>query len=347
VTARVLSERELNRALLARQLLLEPSTMSLPRAIERVGGLQTQYSPSGYIGLRTRLDSFRRDDLTRALDRRIVVQAWMMRSTIHMASRRDFWLFSAAVREARRRVWARGFRRSGREAAAAADRVARILADGPRRRAEIVRELGLDNAIWYGAMLWVDLVRVPPSGTWESPRADLFALASDWLGEPPPATEEEGTQHLVRRYLGAFGPAARADIASFTGLPAAAVAPALERITVRRFVAVDGTELVDLPRAPLPDPDTPAPVRLLPVWDANLLTHARRTQILPERHRARVFNTKTPHSFNTFLVDGQVGGTWRSDAGRIVFDAFERLSKATWSDLRREGERLASLWDEG
>ena len=111
----------------------------------------------------------------------------------------------------------------------------------------------------------------------------------------------------------------------------ARVRAALERMQLRRFRDENGRELVDLPRAPLPDPDTPAPPRFLPVWDATLLVHARRTQILPEEHRAKVFNVKTPNSVNTFLVDGQVAGTWRYDRDRIRIEAFGRIRE------RREG----------
>ncbi|MGH2641933.1 MAG: winged helix DNA-binding domain-containing protein [Actinomycetota bacterium] len=341
---RTLSTRALNRALLARQHLLERATTSVPKAIERVGGLQTQYAPAGYIALRTRREGFRRDDLTRALHRKAVVQAWMMRTTIHMASRSDYWLFSAAVREPRREVWIKGFRRSASEAAAAAGKTEQFLADGPKRRAEIVSTLGFDNPIWNGVGLWLDLVRVPPFGTWEQPRADLYGLASDWLGEPPAVTEEQGTEHLVRRYLAAFGPASRADAVRFTGISARALTAAFERIPLRRFRDEDGKELLDLPRAPLPDPETPAPIRFLPAWDATLLTHARRTQILPERYRPRVFNTKAPHSIHTFLVDGQVAGSWRHERGRIVTEPFERLSSRTRRALDDEAAHVAELF---
>jgi hypothetical protein len=207
-----------------------------------------------------------------------------------------------------------------------------------------VRALGLDTAIWYGASLWVDLVRVPPSGTWESPRADRYAVASDWLGDPPDLTEEGGIDHLVRRYLAAFGPASRADVASFTGLSPATVASALDRVATRTFVDEGGGELVDVPRAPLPHPDTPAPVRFLGVFDATLLTQARRTQILPERYRGRIFNTKTPHSFPTFLVDGRVAGTWRFDVDRIEIEPFERLTPMTLRAVRDEADRLRELF---
>jgi hypothetical protein len=341
---RTLTERELNRALLARQLLLERGKGPIPRTLERLCGLQTQHAPAGYIGLWSRLEDFRREDLTAAIERRTVVQAWMMRSTIHMASKADFWRFSAAVRKARRVTWQRGFKRDEREARAAAGKVRRLLADGPRKRSEIVRALGLDTAIWYGASLWVDLVRVPPSGTWESPRADRYAVASGWLGDPPDVTEEEGFDHLVHRYLAAFGPASRADVASFTGLPLPTVVSALGRVATRPFLDEGGGELVDVPRAPLPDADTPAPVRFLGVFDATLLTQARRTQILPERYRGRIFSTKTPQSFHTFLVDGRVAGTWRFDGDRIEIEPFEPIGRSPLREVRDEADRLRELF---
>lgn len=313
-------------------------------AIERVGGLQTQYAPAGYIALRSRLGGFERDDLTRALERKTIVQAWMMRSTIHMATPRDFWLFTAAIRDARRRLFLRAWRGTAREFSGPARKVERLLADGPKRRSELVSSLGLDTRTWYGVMLWLDLVRVPPFGTWERPRADLFALASDWLGDPPSTTRDEAVEHLVTRYLAAFGPASRADVASFTGLSPGEVSSAVDRLAVRRFADEQGGELVDVPRGPLPDPETPAPVRFLPAWDATLLIQARRTQILPEHHRGRVFSTKNPHSIHTFLVDGRVAGGWRHDRGRIVLEPFERRSKATRAAVDEEAEHMAGLF---
>ena len=127
------------------------------------------------------------------------------------------------------------------------------------------------------------------------------------------------------------------------GLNVATIRPALDRLSLRRFRDELGKELVDLPRAPLPDPETPAPVRFLPVWDATLLVHARRTGILPEQHRARIFNVKNPQSVNTFLVDGQVAGTWRHEQGRIELEPFGRLSKQARAELNEEAERLAAF----
>jgi hypothetical protein len=186
------------------------------------------------------------------------------------------------------------------------------------------------------------MVRVPPSGTWERRRADLYGLADDWL-EPSSPTESEGQEHLVRRYLGGFGPAPLRDLADWAGLPVTTLRPVVERLELRRFRDEQGAELFDLPRAPLPDPDTPAPVRFLPTWDATLLAQARRTQILPERYRPRVFNTKTPHSLGTFLVDGAVAGTWRYEKGRVLLDPFDRIPRVSQSELEEEAERLAEF----
>ena len=342
---RTLSERELNRALLARQLLLGRAKSPLPKALERIGGIQAQYAPSMYVGLWTRLEGFERDDLTRALERRSVVQGTLMRTTIHLVSARDYWPFAAAVREARRELWAKTGRDRPKPAqvAAAAKRLRRALAKGPLSRAEIDELLGKPGPqMINGVGLWLDLVRVPPSGTWERRRADVYGAAERWLdGQRPSA--REGTELLVRRYLGGFGPGAKKEIADWAGLPPAAVERALAGLRLRRFRAEDGEELFDLPRAPLPDPDMPAPVRFLPVWDATLLVHARRTGILPEERRPRVFNVRTPHSVNTFLVDGKVAGTWSYEKGRLKTEPFGRLSRAVRSELREEGDRLAEL----
>jgi Winged helix DNA-binding domain len=341
---RTLTERDLNRALLARQLLLERSTSPIPRAIERIGGMQAQYAPSSYVGLWSRLEGFERDDLTRALDRRSVIQGTLMRVTIHLVSARDYWPMTEAIRSARRAWWLGATRRRAveRDVAEAAERARGLLADGPRRREELVKELGVDGTTWNGVGMWLDLVRVPPSGTWDRRSADLYALAEDWLG-PSEAMPERGLELLLRRYLGAFGPASRKDIANWSGLPLAAISPALEGLRLRRFRDRDGVELLDLPRAPLPDPATPSPVRFLPTWDATLLAHARRTQILPERYRPRIFHTKTPHSVPSFLVDGRVAGTWRFERDAVTITPFEPLSRRIRRELDEEGERLAAF----
>ena len=348
MTERVLTTRQLNRALLARQLLLERAPLSLTDATDQIGGLQTQYAPSGYIGLWSRLAGFRRDDLTRALEERRAVQGTLMRVTIHTVSAADYWPIVAAIREGRRSWWLSVSRRQpGRTSnmEAVAEALREELAEGPLRVTELSARLvarGFPADAMQGAGLWVDLVRVPPSGTWDRRRADLYGLADSWL-PPTDVSEEDGLEHLVHRYLGAFGPAPLGDLASWAGLNVATLRSAVGNVVGRRFRDERGTELLDLSDAPLPDPDTPAPVRFLPTWDAALLVHCRRTQIVPERHRSRIFNTKTPHSVPTFLVDGQVAGTWRYDDGRIDLAPFGRLAAADRDELEQEAERLAAF----
>ena len=339
---RVLTERELNRALLARQLLLERAKTPLPRALERIGGIQAQYAPSMYIGLWSRLEGFERDQLTRALKRKTVVQGTLMRTTIHLVSKRDYWPFTVGIRRRRREHWVRAHKADRKKIEAAARKAKPHLAKEPLSQSELDALLQADAATRNGVGLFLDLIRVPPSGTWERRRADIYALAEEWVG-PENTTEKEGIELLVRRYLTGFGPARPDDIAGWAGVSKPDVAAALEAIDLRRFEDEQGKELVDLPRLPLPDEDTPAPVRFLPVWDATLLAHARRTQVLPERYRSRVFNARTPHSVNTFLVDGQVAGTWRFEKGRVKTQPFGRLPKAARAELDEEAERLAAF----
>jgi hypothetical protein len=340
---RTLGRRELNRALLARQLLLERSDAPLPGALERLCGIQAQYAPSMYFGLWSRLRDFAPAELTRALEEREVVQGTLMRVTIHLVSPRDYWPLAAAVRDARRQLWQRAWKEPDAEAMAEAARTLRAaLADGPLPRKEVEALIG--KPATRGIHLWLDLVRVPPSGTWERRRADLFGLAE--AAVPGAAPEPDvAMDHLVRRYLAAFGPASRKDVQSFTGLSLTALRPVLERVATERFLDEDGGELLDVPGAPLPDPDTPAPPRLLPTWDATLLVHARRTGLLPERFRPLIFHTSKPQSTPTFLLDGEVAGTWKLD-GKAGFMAepFERVPASAMREVRAEGERLAAAF---
>jgi hypothetical protein len=338
-----LNQGQLNRALLARQLLLERSKLSIPRALEQVGGLQTQYAPTAYVGFWSRLGGFRRDDLTRALQRKSVVQGTLLRVTIHMVSRRDYWPFAVAIRQGRQTWWLRFHKDiTSKQMQAAAQRLRKELAGGTCHRDEIVGLVG-DAARANGVGLWLDLVRVPPSGTWERRRADLFAAAEDWIG-PPQIETAPALEHVVKRYLGGFGPARVAEIAEWAGLAVTQVKETVARLRLRTFRDEQGKELVDLPRAPLPPADAPAPPRFLGVWEAPLLVHARATQILPEPYRPLVFNTKTPHSVNTFLVDGAVAGTWRVERNReqasLTLAPFEGLARGAREPLLEEARGL-------
>ena len=342
---RVLTAAELNRTMLGRQLLLERSSQRLVPALERIGGLQTQYAPAGYIGLWSRLRDFKRDALTRALEQRRVLQATLMRATIHMVSAADYVVMTAGVRRCRREWWVRASRHQGIDMDAVAKKVRGLLADGPMRQPDLVKALEPDGGrmAWSGAGMWVDMVRVPPSGTWERRRADLYGLADDWLGEQARVAEADGIERLVTAYLSGFGPAPIGDIANWAGLPVTPVKAVVERLELRRFRDEKGGELLDLPRLKIEDGDTPAPVRFLPVWDATLLVHARRTQILPEEYRPRIFNTKTPHSVNTLLVDGHVAGTWRYDDSHVAVEPYEKLPAKVRKEVDDEAERLAAF----
>jgi hypothetical protein len=222
---------------------------------------------------------------------------------------------------------------------AASEQLREALADGPRT----VKELGDLATGFIGTLgLWVDLVRVPPSGTWERRRADRLALAEQWVG-PVDATEDEGLAHLVRAYLQAFGPARWADVASWAGIPVTVIRRGEAALELVHYRDESGRDLIDLPDGLLPDPDMAVPARFLPHWDANLLVHARRTGILPEAHRPRVFSTKNPFSVGTYLVDGVVVGGWSFKDGRIVLDPYDRLSAMDARAVEHEREALEAF----
>jgi Winged helix DNA-binding domain len=337
---RVLTQLELNRTLLERQLLLERAETSIEAVVEQVGGLQTQYAPSGYVGLWTRLAGFQRDDLTRALEDRSAIQATLMRTTIHLVSRREYWRYAMGVREARRE-WAERTNQipPERKLNSTADELRAALADGPRT----VKELGDIAKGFIGTLgYWVDLVRVPPSGTWERRRADRLALAETWVG-PNDATEEEGLEHLVRAYLRAFGPAPWKDIAQWAGISVVDAKRGAANLALVPYRFELGGTLHDLEDAAIADPGAKTSVRFLPHWDANLLVHARRTRLLPEAHRSRVFSIKNPFSVGTYLVDGRVVGGWSLVDKRIVLDPYEPLGAADSGAVEREREALEAF----
>ena len=308
--------------------------------MEQVGGLQTQYAPSGYIGLWTRVADFRREDLTRALEDRSLIQASLMRTTIHVVSRREFWLYAMGIRRARQAWAARtNVLPPERQLQAGSERLREALRAGPRT----VKELADVAGGFLGTLgLWVDLVRVPPSGTWERRRADRLALAEDWVG-PNDATEEAGLEHIVRAYLRAFGPAPWKDIAGWAGISATDAKRGGEHLDLVPYRTEAGGALVDLPDMSLPAGDEPTPVRFLPHWDANLLVHARRSGLVPEAYRPRIFSTKNPFSVGTYLVDGRVAGAWSLVDRRVVLDPFEELAPGARRAVERERAALEAF----
>ena len=281
---------------------------------------------------------------------RTAIQGTLMRSTIHTVSAADYPILLAGVRSGRREWWRRVVRHEveGLDMEVVVDLLRERLKRGPAPASELKALLASSGApaiAWSGAGLWLEMVRVPPSGTWERRRADLYGLAAEWV-RMPAVTESKGMEHLVRRYLGGFGPAPLADIASWAGLPPSKLAPVVERLRLRRFRDEDGRLLLDLPKAPLPDAGTRAPVRFLQTFEALLMIHARRTQVMPENFRPIVFNTKTPHSMPVFLIDGAVAGTWGYEGGRVSLQPFEPIPRAAKRELDEEAKALAAFHED-
>jgi hypothetical protein len=345
VTApRALSTRELNRALLARQLLLERVRLPIPETLERIGGVQNQYAPNAYLRLFAMLEGLRRDDLTQAYESGAVVQGTLMRGTIHTVSAADYRPFVAAIREAIHDWLRRIHRDDGADRAAVVRRVRRALRGRSVDRTQFMALLdGASRSAAASIHTDAEILRVPPSGTWEQRRAHRFGLAEDWIGVGEAPEEGAAIEHLVRRYLGGFGPATAADVQSFTGIPAARLKPVLARLELEQFRSEDGKTLLDLPDAARPPADTPAPVRFLPTWDATLLVHARRTGILDEPYRKIIFTSKMPPSYPTVLVDGRVVGTWRYEDGRVGVELFEPVPRAARREMNEEAERVAAF----
>jgi hypothetical protein len=273
-----------------------------------------------------------------------VVQGTLMRGTIHAVSAADYHPLVAAIARDQQ-AWAQRIHRGDageRESVVA--RIRTALSGRALARKELMALLdGIDPTITQAIDTDAELLRVPPSGTWERRRADIYGLADDVIGHHADVSEADGTAHLVRRYLGGFGPASVRDIASFMGVALTRLKPVVATLGLRRFADESGDELLDLPDGPLPDPDVPAPVRFLPTWDATLLVHARRTQILPEAYRPRIFHTKMPPSYPTFLVDGQVAGTWCFEDGDVQLAPFRKLTMGERNELEDEASRLAAF----
>jgi hypothetical protein len=337
VRGRTLTLRELNRATLARQLLLERRRLGVVRALERHAGLQAQSAQAPFVGLWTRLEGFRRETLERALLREQAVRAVLMRGTIHLVARGDYGVFGSAVALP---PWVRP------ESAELADRLADSLREfgrEPRTRAEIIAWLreahGIDHdggaGLWYALRTVRRITHAPDSGTWKPPRETRYVAIDHEQIDPLPAREQ-----LVRRYLAAFGPATRADIAEWSGLRVRELEPALAGLEpLRRFRDERGRELLDLPRAPLPAPDSRAPVRFLPRYDNLVLSHADRTRVIADDHRRTVIHGAGMVEA-TFLVDGFVAGMWRVAGGRVRVEPFSPLPRTWRREVEDEAARL-------
>jgi hypothetical protein len=351
---RVLSLRELNRASLARQLLLRRHRIAVPRAVERVAGIQAQWPPSPYIGLWSRVEEFRADQLVRAVAQRKVVKATLMRTTLHLVTAPDYLAYAGIYRERRIAELRRQLAALGEEIDFARDgaRLAALAADQPRTRPELLAALGRQKLriedrrpwlVWYGLAAHAGLVNGPSSSAWRTNTAGgTFVPARTWLGQEA-AGGDAGVAQLVRRYLAAFGPASRRDIGQWTGLPLGTLDRGLERLVLRRFADTLGRELLDLPRAPLPPADTAAPPRFLPRWDNLLIAHDVRTRVVADDHRAAVVG-RNGDIDETFLVDGFVAGQWSLEGGRVRLRPFAPLPRPVRRALEEEARRLEAFF---
>lgn len=323
---RVLSLRELNRATLARQLLLRRERLPVARALERVAGLQAQWAPSLPVGLWTRLDGFQASDLERAFARKAVLRATLMRATIHLVSTRDYLHFHPALADAIRRKYKRQHEDTAvlEASAAALEEAAAQRVPGRELRALV------DPEWWFRSLQHARLVRV----------GDDYVAADAWLARPyEPAGK--GLVRLVRSYLAAWGPASAADAASWAGLQVGELREALERVGTRRFRDEQGRQLYDLPFAPLPLGDTPAPARLLPRFDNTVLSHSDRTRVIADEHRKRVIRAGEVDP--VALVDGFVAGRWRRKNGRVVVEWLADVTRTARSEVEDEAQRLEAF----
>jgi len=351
---RRLSPRDLNRATLARQLLLERAAVPVVEAVHRVMAVQAQEPPSPYVALWNRVAGFDPADLDAAFAAGTVLKASLMRITLHAVTAADYPALRAAMLPALRgsRLADQRYvstRLSVAEVEALAEEVLAFAAE-PRTNAEIegllAERLGgpPERGVWWTLRIFTPLVLAPTGGPWTfGPRPAYVAAPTPEPAAGPPPDHDAALAFLVRRYLAGFGPASLADIAQFTRHKRTAVGAALAAMDGLDTVeGPDGAELVDVPDAPLPPGDTPVPPRLMAMWDSALLAYADRSRIIPAEYRpliVRVNGDVLP----TLLVDGFVAGVWRPVEGGIEAGAFHPLPDDAWAGLAAEADGLHAL----
>ncbi|HEU4528254.1 MAG TPA: winged helix DNA-binding domain-containing protein [Actinomycetota bacterium] len=346
---RVLSKRALNRALLARQLLLRRRRIPVLEAVERLVALQSQVPRDPYVALWSRVEPFRPETLSDALEERRAVRMTLLRGTLHLVTARDAVGLRILVQPSIEGVI---YGSSPlRKAVGSVDldelfEALRVwLEERPRRRAELVREIAARwpdadaDALGY-AMYALPTVQVTPRGLWRRSGGSAFTTMEAWLGaSPDPAPDAET---IVLRYLGAFGPATPADAQYWSGVPS--LGEVFERLRPRLRIVRDeeGRELFDVPRAPLPDEDVPAPVRFLPEYDNVTIGHKDRTRIVPEG-----IPRFTEVGWGSVLVDGSVAARWRlfeaNPGPTLRIEPFRPLTREERAETRVEAGRLATF----
>lgn len=331
-SSRPLSLRELNRTLLERQLLLERKRVRLTAAVSRLVALQAQYAPSPYVALWSRIEGFRKAQLTGALEDGSVVKAVTLRTTLHVSTRDRYVNIAAAHIETQK----------ARAARLGVERLRDVLPDAPVTAAELFelghRVLETDDR-WSVAFALraLPFVRTAPIGPWPHTKPPPSVL---WH-EPLPDAAESAVR-VVRAYLRAYGPASRDDVQQFTGLRFGQIDPGLDGM--RELVGDDGVVLYDVPRRVEAPAGARAPVRFLPAFDSIILAHRDRSRIVPPEYVETVFNKKNATTKNTFTVDGFVAGAWKIERGRLTIEPFAPLPARARREVDAEGERLRAWY---
>jgi Winged helix DNA-binding domain len=345
--ATVLTRRALNRALLERQLLLRRHARSAADTIAHLVAMQAQEPPSPHIGLWTRLERFDPGELDALLTERRAVRGWLMRSTLHLALADDFLALRPLFRPVGERSLMGGFRRDldGVDLDQLLSAARELIETEPMGAAAIGRALaprfpGCEpRVLGYAAGFLLPMVQPPPRGIWRDRRRPVLTTAESWLGAPLAA--DPSPDDVVLRYLAAFGPATAGDVRAWSGLTGAAAILERLRPRLRSFRDERGRELLDVPDGALPDPDTPAPVRFLPVFDNAILAHDDRSRILADGYPRRIADSPT------VLVDGFACGTWTIADGRLDVGFFADVTARDRAAVDAEGERLLAFAGDG
>jgi hypothetical protein len=345
---RTLTRQELTAALAARQMLLERERLDPAEAVRRLTPLQAQHAPAPYIALAARLAGFTRDALERAFAARRIVKTTINRMTLHAVAAEDYAAFAQLTRQARLRAWRRQFAHLDEE---------RVVAElgawlrEPRTNGEIRERLAAvegmpddPNTPIMVIRTLLPLVQLPPAGSFDDRgRSTRFVLHDEALPDPADAAA-----HVLRRYLAAYGPAARRDVASWAGVAQLDLAPAWERVETVTYRDEAGTVLHDLPGAPLPPASTALPVRFLAHWDQALLAYAGRDRIIPPEV---VPLQLTLSGDPTVTVDGRVAASWAwerdGDTARVTVTPHVALRRGARAEIRAEGEGTARILEPG
>ncbi|MET7643270.1 winged helix DNA-binding domain-containing protein [Streptomyces sp. NPDC005426] len=351
----VLGTRALNRATLARQLLLDRADVPALDAVAHLGGLQAQEPQEPFVGLWSRLRSFDPASLSDLLTQRLLVRTHLMRRTVHLVTSEDALAWrarhDAMLRQRVLGTYRRELEGVDLEELAAAGRA--VMSDGePRSMAQLARELAdrwpAPGPRALGEMLvaaLVPMVQLPPRGLWRTKGGVRNLPMASWLSREidPPATDgaDPVGETLVRRYLAAFGPAASADLRAWCGLAGLPAAIAAIREELVTFRDERGRELLDLPGAPRPDPDAPAPVRFLPAFDNAILGYQDRTRIIDD-----AFRGLSVAGARVVLVDGRVAATWSVEAGTVTVTPLRGFSRPESTAVAEQGRALAAFLSE-